>query len=139
MTVRGRARWLQTSGALASVARDDEAGVRPAAQRAILEAGPRWRLLAGFGLAGRVGPRTSRPRPRAGGVAPPLPFARVSVGGLAPPDHGAVIGNRALWPSGTPRTNGGAPWPSDERSRARVTTNEGRVARPLVGLMEARV
>ena len=128
--VRGRARWLRTSGALASVARDGELDARHAAQRSFLKAGPRWLLaLGGFGLAGRVGPRTSRPsRGRANGsgagvavVAGRAPgtatfrSARLSVGGLAPPDNGApryrksralVLGHARARPRGAPAVNG---------------------------------
>jgi len=43
--------------------------------------------------------------------------APLSRGVVAAPDNGPVIGSRALWPSGTPRTGGGAPELTAERSR----------------------
>jgi hypothetical protein len=51
-----------------------------------------------------------------------------------------IIVSRALWPSGTPRTVVARPGVRTSGHAPRsVATNGERVARPLVGLMEARV
>ena len=70
--------------------------------------------------AGQVGPRASRPsRAVQIGGGGGCGTARAGYrdfslrsperGGVAAPDKGPLIGSRALWPSGTPRTSRGAP------------------------------
>jgi hypothetical protein len=92
-------------------------GHTPRSPAVFLKAGPHWLLaLGGFWLAGRVGPRTSRPtrglqerqrlrsgcggRPRAGSRDFSLRSPERE-GSLRPITGRPVIGSRALWSSGT--------------------------------------
>ncbi len=65
--VRGRGRWLRTSGALASVARDGAVDARHAAQRALLRAGTRWLLVWPFLARGAGRPEDVAPVTRRAG------------------------------------------------------------------------